>query len=59
MYVAKNTDDKIAGMIAVYLNDTKLCQGYVSFLAVKSDFRSQGIGRALMNHIEKEALIKN
>lgn len=58
MYVAKNTDDKIAGMIAVYLNDTKLCQGYVSFLAVKSDFRSQGIGRALMNHIEKEALIK-
>lgn len=58
VYIAKNSQDDVLGMAAVYLNDTELCQGYISFLAVKSGYRSQGIGKYLMNYIEMEAKTK-
>lgn len=58
VYIAKNSHNDVLGMATVYLNDTELCQGYISFLAVKNGCRSQGIGKYLMNYIEMEAKTK-
>ena len=49
LFVSKDENRKIKGLVALYANDFVKKYAYVPLLAVVSEYRKQGIARMLMN----------
>ena len=58
VFIAKDSD-KIVGICAGYINDIRTYNAYVSLLAVKHEYRKNGIASELMDIFVKESNKQN
>ena len=61
LFVAENMNDKIIGYANVHWLPylfLRGCEGYISELFIRENFRGMGVGKKLLNLIEEEAAIR-